>query len=95
MKTVKGRRCERLPSGELPLLRPRAFSTGAYEIWSSVAPRGQESVRWECVDGRWVSVTLGTGAFVGTAEVRDSAGVFERVDSYEEALSLASKWRAI
>ena len=53
-----------------------------------------EAVRWNGVDGRWVSVTVGRGPDIGTGMVRDSSGLCEFVDSYEGALQLARRWRA-
>jgi hypothetical protein len=61
--------------------------------WRLVACRDNESVRWECLDGRWVAVGLGYGATAGQVLVTDSSGRCESVDSYEDALALAKRWR--
>jgi hypothetical protein len=59
-------------------------------------PRDDESVRWECADGRWVSIGLaGGGKHAGLAFVLHSGVLCEYVDSYEAALSLAEKWRTL
>ncbi len=61
--------------------------------WRLVGAKAPESCRWECVDGRWVSLTLGQEAQVGMVAVKDSTGRMELVDSYEGALELAKSWR--
>jgi hypothetical protein len=61
--------------------------------WRLVAAKAPESCRWECVDGRWVSLTLGQEDRVGMVAVKDSSGRSEFVDSYEGALQLAKAWR--
>lgn len=71
---------------------PRRVS-GPLTAWRTVSPRDGEAVRWQCVDGRWVSVTLGHGASVGTVLVLDSSGRCESVDTSEDALGLAKSWR--
>ena len=76
------------------LARPRArVSTGMFVPWRTVPPCEGEAVRWQCVDDRWVSITVGHGEEVGTVVVRDSAGRCESIDSYEGALELARQWR--
>jgi hypothetical protein len=80
--------------GSRRLPRERA-NTGAFVPWRTVPPRYGEAVRWECVDGRWVSVTVGHGENVGSVIVRDSSGRCEWIDSYEGALELARHWRTI
>jgi hypothetical protein len=61
--------------------------------WRPASPREDESARWECVDGRWISVSLGTGKRVGMALVQNSGVLCEWVDSFEGALALARRWR--
>ena len=61
--------------------------------WRLAPCHPDESVRWECVDGRWVAIALGFGATAGIVLVMDSAGRCESVDSYEDALTLAKRWR--
>jgi hypothetical protein len=61
--------------------------------WRLVPAKAPESCRWQCVDGRWVSLTLGDGGQVGMVAVRDSDGRAELIDTYEGALELAKAWR--
>jgi hypothetical protein len=84
------------PTGPIAPLRPRPrATTGAFIPWRTMPPREGESVRWECVDGRWITIALGQGAHAGEAMVRNAAGQCEYVDSYEAALDLAKKWRTV
>ena len=93
-KMMQDPKARTLPSSpRLSPLTPRRYPSGEYSVWNAVPPQADESLRWAAADGRWVSVTLGDGLFAGQVEVRDSAGVFERVDSYEAALKLAQQWR--
>jgi hypothetical protein len=50
-------------------------------------------MRWECVDGRWVTVTIGDGPEIGKVILEDSAGKREIMGTFEAALSLAATWR--
>jgi len=61
--------------------------------WQLVSPRGDENCRWECDDGRWVSVTLEVEADLSRAVVTDGTGRHEVADSYEDALAIARSWR--
>jgi len=70
-----------------------AIEPDAYVPWRLVTPRGDESCRWQCTDGRWVALTLGHGAEMGHVVVTDSSGRRELVDAYESALTLARRWR--
>jgi hypothetical protein len=63
--------------------------------WRPATPRNGESVRWECVDGRWIAIGLGSGQRAGLAFVHHSGVLCEYVDTYEAALALAKKWRTI
>lgn len=74
-------------------VRSRGSQTGGHVRWRPRPPRSGEAVRWECVDGRWVSISLGVGVNAGNAVVADSEGRSEAVATYEEALSLAKSWR--
>jgi hypothetical protein len=86
----------RSDTGPLKALRPvKDTSTGSFAPWRTAPPQQGESVRWECVDGRWITIGLDTGKHAGMAVVRNSAGMCEYVDSYEAALALARKWRTI
>jgi hypothetical protein len=67
--------------------------TGMYVPWRLGAPEPGESVRWVCVDGRWVSIALGQGAESGRTIVTSCEGRREAVDDYESALKLAKSWR--
>ena len=69
--------------------------TATYLPWRAATPRDGESVRWECVDGRWVAIGLASGERAGLAFVHHSGVLCEYVESYEAALSLAKKWRTI
>jgi hypothetical protein len=81
-------------TGPITPLRPRPrVTTGAFVPWKTVAPDDGESVRWECVDGRWITISLGQGADAGRAIVRNASGARESVDSFEAALELAKQWR--
>ena len=98
MRTVpdepKGRR--RHDSGPLTPLQPRAREpTATFILWSVTAPQEGESVRWQCVDGRWVSIGLGHGEQLGQAIVRVSTGEVRYTDSYEAALELAKTLRTV
>ena len=53
------------------------------------SPKPDESVRWICVDGRWVAISLGQGAEAGRTIVMSCEGRREVVDDYESALKLA------
>jgi hypothetical protein len=76
--------------------RRRLGSTSAtYLPWRPATPLDGESVRWECVDGRWIAIGLGTGNRAGLAFVHHSGVLCEYVDTYEQALALAKKWRTI
>jgi hypothetical protein len=59
-----------------------------------VPPKGDESCRWETLDGRWVALSIGGGDDLGKAIVSDSTGRRELVHSYEEGLALAREWRS-
>jgi hypothetical protein len=61
-----------------------------YVPWRLATAHAGESVRWECVDGRWVSISLVQG---GQTIVASSEGQREGVDDYESALKLAKSWR--
>ncbi|MGZ3404960.1 MAG: hypothetical protein ACXVAN_00850 [Polyangia bacterium] len=50
-------------------------------------------MRWESVDGRWVTVSLGVGDELGHAIVASDEGRRSVVDSYEAALDVAATWR--
>lgn len=76
--------------------RPQSVRNAETLVAWGLAPcRENESVRWECVDGRWVAVGLGYGATAGQVLVTDSAGRCESVDSYEDGLALAKRWRTV
>ena len=83
-----------------PLVAPtlrvrRKDDTGKYVPWRTTSPRGDEAVRWECVDGRWITISLGRDQHAGQALVANAAGQQEYVDSFEDALELAKKWRTV
>ncbi len=61
--------------------------------WVLSSLRHGESARWETLDGRWVSITVGHGASAGKSIVADSRGRCEAVDSFDEAAALAASWR--
>jgi hypothetical protein len=64
-----------------------------YVPWRLSTAQAGESVRWECVDGRWVSISLGQGTEAGRTIVCSSEGQRQLVDDYESALALAKSWR--
>jgi hypothetical protein len=74
-------------------LRPRR-DTADYVPWKLVSPVDRESCRWQCLDGRWVSLALGHEDELGRVVVANSEGRRELVDAYEAALALARDWRA-
>jgi hypothetical protein len=61
--------------------------------WHVAEPRDDETMRWECADGGWVSIAPGFGATAGMMLVADSAGRCESVASYDDAVALAKSWR--
>ena len=71
----------------------RARDVSEYVPWRLVNPVGRESCRWECTDGRWVSLSLGHDEEIGHVVVTDSNGRRQLVDAYESALLLARHWR--
>ncbi len=77
-------------SPSTPGSRPQP-PTGQFITWRTVHPRGEESARWETLDGRWVSLTL--DAAHGQVIVADHSGRREAVSSFEGALELARAWR--
>ena len=80
-------------TGPLPALQPRPRTTGRFVPWRTVTPQKGEAVRWQCVDGRTITVALGEDEHAGMAKVTDPSGRCEYVDSFEAALELAQKWR--
>lgn len=64
-----------------------------YVPWRLATAHAGESVRWECVDGRWVAISLGQGKESGQTIVTDSQGQRQSVGDYESALTLAKSWR--
>ena len=64
-----------------------------YVPWRLSTAEPGESVRWQCVDGRWVAISLGQGDDAGKTIVTSSEGQREMVDDYESALNLAKSWR--
>ncbi len=85
-------RDERPPrdTGRLTPLVPRSIS-GVHQVWRMVPARGDESVRWQRIDGHWIAVTLDAAS--GTAWVEDGAGRRVPAATYEDALELALSWR--
>jgi hypothetical protein len=60
--------------------------------WRVAVAQPAEAARWDCMDGRWVSITVGEGDDIGSVLVRSSDGALEKVDTYEGALELARAW---
>jgi len=83
------------PSGRLPDFKARSHSQALEAIvpWRLAQPEKGESCRWQCVDTRWVSVSLGADDELGSVVVKDSGGQRQVVQSYEGALALAKAWR--
>ena len=61
--------------------------------WQLSPPMGAECCRWLCGDGRWIAVTLGSDAELGSVFVTSSDGRQDALPSYEDALALARAWR--
>jgi hypothetical protein len=70
-----------------------ARDTGRFVVWRLVKPRAGESCRWETLDGRWITLSLGQGDDIGSVVIADSDGQRRLVESYEGALELAKEWR--
>jgi hypothetical protein len=87
---VKDMKDSQAGSSAMPI---RTQWTGDVILWRTVATQAGESIRWECVDGRWVSIAVGHGATHGSMLVLDSSGRCEAVDTHDEALQLAKSWR--
>jgi hypothetical protein len=64
-----------------------------YVPWRLTTAEPGESVRWQCVDGRWVAISLGQDGEAGKTIVRSSEGKREIADDYQSALELAKSWR--
>jgi hypothetical protein len=79
-------RVKRPPPGPMSL-------TGMYVPWRLSTAKSGESVRWECVDGRWVAISLGQGKEAGQTIVTSSEGQRQAASDYESALKLAKSWR--
>jgi hypothetical protein len=77
--------------------RPQATlslsETARYVPWRLARAQAPESCRWECRDGRWVSLTIAHHSAMTKVIVADWSGRRELVDHYEEALALAKTWR--
>jgi hypothetical protein len=81
------------PPEASPVRTQQVRNADTLTAWRLAPCRDDESVRWECLDGRWVAVGLGYGATAGQMLVTDSTGRCESLDSYEDALTLAKRWR--
>jgi hypothetical protein len=79
---------------QLEPLQPRRDTWSARLIrWHAAPAKDGESVRWESIDGRWVTISLGIGDELGHAVVATVDGRRTVVDSYEAALVVAGTWR--
>jgi len=67
--------------------------TARYVPWRLARAHPPESCRWECRDGRWVSLVIAHDSAMTKVIVADSSGRRVLVDHYEEALALAKTWR--
>jgi hypothetical protein len=76
-------------------MRRARWWASLYDAWRTAPPKADQIVRWESIDGRWVSIGLGDGERAGYGIVRSSSGACEWVDSYEGALALARQWRTL
>ncbi len=76
----------------LRLLRTPDFLE-ALVPWKLVCRQSEEACRWECIDGRWVTISLDVGPTHGYAVIQSSAGERETTDSFDEALAIAKRWR--
>jgi hypothetical protein len=80
---------------QLSPLQPRRDTWTARLVrWHAAPPKSGESVRWESIDGRWISISLGDGDDIGRAVVTSGDGGRAVVDTYEEALVVAETWRS-
>ena len=76
-------------------LQPRRDSWSQRHVrWQLAPTRGNESIRWQSLDDRWVAIAMGDGDELGYAVVTTSEGHRAVVDSYEEALVVAETWRS-
>ncbi len=83
-------------SGRIDEPRPSiSKGTATYLPWRPAIPRDGESVRWECVDGGWIAIGLAGGERARLAFVHHSGVLCEYVETYEDALALAKKWRTL
>lgn len=75
--------------------RPRSFTSIIAQVlpWRLVPAKSGESCRWECSDGRWVTVSLARDGELGSVVVASSTGERRVLDDYEAALALAKSWR--
>lgn len=86
-------RVAREPS--LSPLQPRRDSWSQRLIrWHAAPPKEGESVRWECVDGGFIAISLGEGEEIGQAVIHAGDGRRAVVETYEEALGVAETWRS-
>jgi hypothetical protein len=80
---------------QLSPLKPRRDTWSQRLVrWHAAPPKQGESVRWESIDGRWISISLGEGDDIGRAIVASVDGRRAVVDTYEEALVVAETWRS-
>ncbi len=80
---------------QLSPLKPRRDTWSQRLVrWHAAPPKRGESVRWESIDGRWVTISLGEGDDIGRAIVASGDGRRAVVDTYEEALVVAETWRS-
>jgi hypothetical protein len=61
--------------------------------WQLVQPREHDSYRWECENGRWITLSIGKETELWKIALADSSGRRVLIDSVEGALDLAKSWR--
>jgi hypothetical protein len=77
----------------LPPAAPLLRVCSPADSWRPVTARPGENVRWECLDGRWVVLTIGSNDELGQVVISASDGRRQVLGTYEDALVLARHWR--
>jgi hypothetical protein len=83
------------PRRETPALPPLHAEASEPEAdgWRSARVRGDEVCRWESTDGRWVTLRFEIPSGTPEVVIEDWGGRRRVVESYEEGLKLARRWR--
>ena len=79
---------------KLRALAPETESAAVDGVWRIVPVGAGETLRWqEDQSSRWVAISLGEGAEIGTVIVRDSTGWRQAFERYEDALAFCNQLR--